>query len=192
MSNEPFVDYYELFEASPNANSDTIERLFRYLAKRMHPDVGDGCDVKKFSVLVDAYHTLKDPGTRAAYDAEYERKKQQNRELVSDAACADNDTAERHKLLSLFYAKRRRDQKNPGVAPTSLEQLMGCPPEVLSFHIWYFKEKGWIKREETGTLSITAEGVDRIDDMNLAYATSLLPRLTVESSRLERQPANAC
>ena len=191
MPNKPFVDYYELFEASPNANSDTIERLFRYLAKRMHPDGGGAADVESFSVLVEAYQTLKDPGKRAAYDAEYDRQKQQNKELVSDAACAENDTAQRHKLLSLFYAKRRRDQKNPGVAPTSLEQLMGCPPEVLNFHVWYFKEKGWIMREESGSLSITAEGVDRIDDMNMAYATSSLPRLTVESDRLKRQPAAA-
>lgn len=191
MSSKPFVDYYELLEASPNANSDTIERLFRYLAKRMQPDGGGAADVKGFSILVEAFQALKDPVARAAYDAEYDRQKQQNRELVSDAACASDDTAQRHKLLSLFYAKRRRDQKNPGVAPTSLEELMGCPPEVLSFHIWYFREKGWIMREESGTLSITAEGVDRIDDMNLAIKTSSLPRLSVDSDRLERQPAAA-
>lgn len=170
MSSKPFVDYYELLEASPNANSGAIERLFRYAAKKLHSDNGNGYDAEKFSAIIAAYDTLRDPATRAAYDIEYEKQRQQKGELVSDAANVDSDTAQRHKLLSLFYAKRRRDQKNPGVAPDGLQELMGCPPEVLSFHIWYFQEKGWIRREESGTLSITAEGVDRIDEMNLALS----------------------
>ncbi|MGR9037200.1 MAG: DnaJ domain-containing protein, partial [Gammaproteobacteria bacterium] len=33
-----FVDYYEVLEISPNANSETIDRIFRYLAQRYHPD----------------------------------------------------------------------------------------------------------------------------------------------------------
>jgi curved DNA-binding protein CbpA len=39
-----FKDYYEILDISPNANSETIERLFRYLAPRYHPannDTGD-------------------------------------------------------------------------------------------------------------------------------------------------------
>jgi hypothetical protein len=31
----------------------------------------------------------------------------------------------------------------------------------VEFHVWYLKEKGWIKRIESGTLAITLEGVDR-------------------------------
>jgi hypothetical protein len=38
---------------------------------------------------------------------------------------------------------------------------LGCPAEHLEFHLWYLKEKGWIKRTESGTLAITVEGVDR-------------------------------
>ena len=40
-----FIDYYEILEISPNANSETVERIFRYLAMRYHPDnreTGDG------------------------------------------------------------------------------------------------------------------------------------------------------
>lgn len=40
---------------------------------------------------------------------------------------------------------------------------MHCPEEVLGFHVWYFREKGWIQREDNGYLSITAEGVDQIE-----------------------------
>ena len=39
-----FIDYYETLEISPNANSGTIERMFRYLAQRYHPDNKDTGD----------------------------------------------------------------------------------------------------------------------------------------------------
>jgi hypothetical protein len=157
----------------------------------VHPVGGEDGDVQNFSDLVEAYHTLKDPTTRAAYDIEYQQQKRQIEDLASDAATADNDTAERYKLLSLFYAKRRRDKKNPGVAPTSIEKLMGCPPEVVDFHLWYFREKGWIMREESGLLSITAFGVDRIDEMNIAYATAAMPRVNSPIDRLETDSVGA-
>ena len=38
MEASKFIDYYELLEISPNANSGTIERMFRYFAQRYHPD----------------------------------------------------------------------------------------------------------------------------------------------------------
>jgi hypothetical protein len=41
--------------------------------------------------------------------------------------------------------------------------LLACPAEHLQFHIWYLKEKGWIRRTENGMLAITIEGVDRAD-----------------------------
>ena len=33
-----FIDYYELLQVSPNADADTIQRVFRHLAKKYHPD----------------------------------------------------------------------------------------------------------------------------------------------------------
>ena len=39
------TDYYEILEVSPNANSETIERIFRYLAMRYHPDNRDTGDI---------------------------------------------------------------------------------------------------------------------------------------------------
>jgi curved DNA-binding protein len=178
MSDQPFVDYYELLEASPNASEQTIERLFRLLAKDIHPDAQGTGDAQKFTELVEAYHTLKDPPTRTEYDIEYYRQRKIDQELVHESASADTDTMERHKMLSLFYARRRQDMKSPGLAGTTVETLMGASREVVEFHLWYFMKKGWVGREEGGTISITAEGVDRIDEMNLAYATATLPRMT--------------
>jgi hypothetical protein len=33
-----FIDFYEVLEISPNANSGTIERMFHYFAQLYHPD----------------------------------------------------------------------------------------------------------------------------------------------------------
>ena len=40
---------------------------------------------------------------------------------------------------------------------------MGIPVEVLDFHVWFFREKGWIQREEGGAISITADGVEKLE-----------------------------
>ena len=52
---------------------------------------------------------------------------------------------------------------SPGVGIATLEDMMKLSMEVLEFHLWYFREKGWINREESGTLSISAAGVDKIE-----------------------------
>ena len=62
------TDYYETLEISPNANSETIERVFRYLAMRYHPDNQDTGDQLRFSQIMEAHDTLKDPVKRAQYD----------------------------------------------------------------------------------------------------------------------------
>ncbi len=172
MKNEEFIDYYEVLEASSNANSETIERVFRYLAHRLHPDTSDNNSHDRFNKLVEAYDVLKDPKSRAVYDIEYRKHQQHKADLMNGAEKTGSDTVDRHRMLSLFYAKRRREMDNPGVGVMTLEQILGIPEEVLEFHLWYFREKGWVSREENGMLAITAEGVDQIEAANQSWATS--------------------
>ena len=71
------------------------------------------------------------------------------------------DTDLQSKLLLLLYVKCRQNVRDPGVDNLELERLTRCPAEHLEFHLWYLREKGWIKRTESGRLAITVEGVDR-------------------------------
>ena len=173
-----FVDYYELLEASPNATTATIERVFRYLAKRHHPDSSEHGDVQAFSQLVEAYETLTDPAARAEYDAEYEYQRNQNTALEQEAGNLSSDAADRQRMLSLFYAQRRRNMKTPGMGTGTLEHMMGLPVEVLYFHLWFFQQKGWIMREESGQLSITADGVEKVEATMEDQQKSGLKRIT--------------
>lgn len=163
-----FVDLYEVLEVSSSASFETIERVFRHLASRYHPDVAVTGDRNRFTQLVNAYEVLGSPQPRAAYDAQYDRFRKQQAELVENAERTGDDCAERHRLLSLFYAQRRRNFKQPGVGISTLESAMKIPIELLEFHLWYFREKNWVKREESGLLSITCEGVDEIEARELA------------------------
>ena len=180
-----FEDYYELLELSPNANHETIERVFRYFATKWHPDAGG--DKDKFSLLTRAFETLREPASRAAYDAEYQLRQQQAANLIENARATGRDTVDRHQLLSLFYARRRRNLKNPGLGITTIEKLMNCPAEVLEFHLWYFREKGWLSREANGGLAITAEGVDQIESTELQTAKQHLIEWQSKSSQPNAQ-----
>ena len=166
--NNPFVDYYELLEVSPNANLETIERVFRFFATKWHPDAGG--DKRKFHLLMQAFETLRDPASRAAYDAKYQQRQQQAANLIEHARKAGGDTVDRHKLLCIFYARRRQSPQKPALGIATIERTMRCPAELLEFHLWYFREKGWIQREDLGGFSITAEGVDRIESAEVKEA----------------------
>lgn len=162
-TDQDFVDYYEALESSCNASFETIEQTFRFLAKRFHPDCSENGDRTRFTQIVEAYETLRDSEKRAAYDAKFKAHKSEQHAIVREAGHASGDTADRHRLLTLFYAQRRRNMSNPGIGIATVEDMMGLPMEVIEFHVWYFREKGWIHREESGTLSISAAGVDKIE-----------------------------
>ena len=158
-----FINHYETLEVSTSASFETVERVFRYLAQRYHPDSTEHGDIQKFAQIAEAYEVLGDPEKRAKFDIELAQQKVAEVELVEGAGTIGDDTADRHRLLSLFYAQRRKDIKNPGLGINTVEQLMGIPVEVLDFHVWFFREKGWIQREEGGAISITADGVEKLE-----------------------------
>ena len=163
MEDLMFRDYYEILEISPNANSETIDRIFRYFAQRYHPDNQDTGDQPRFSEILQAYNALRDPVKRAQYDIEHKNRSDFGRKLAAEASDSkgiERDVGIQDKLLSLLYVKRRQNIKEPGIGNQDLERLSGCPSEHLDFHLWYLKEKGWLGRLEDGTLAITVEGVD--------------------------------
>ena len=165
-----FVDYYELLQVSPNADGDTIQRVFRHLAKKYHPDHHQTPDEEKFRRLVEAHKVLTDPEARAGYDAAYQEYWNRKWRLVSesgDSAAFSDDREMRERMLSLFYVQRRRSMASPGLGEYEIARLLQRPVELVEFHLWYLRSKGWIERLESGMLAISAPGVDQVEQSQL-------------------------
>ena len=170
MSEDDFIDYYELLQLSSNADTDTIERVFRHLAKKFHPDNKESGDIDRFHLIVEAHRTLSDPEIRAGYDVKHQDYWNRKWKLASEASngtAFGDDRENRESLLSILYVQRRRDMKKPGLGDYEVARLLCIPLELVEFHLWYLKEKGWVERLETGHLAITALGVDQVEQGRL-------------------------
>jgi curved DNA-binding protein CbpA len=156
-------DHYEVLQVSSRADQDTIQRVFRHLAKRYHPDNAESGDAGRFRSLLAAFEVLSDPKERARYDVQYTARVEHAWRLFDQETALDDVAADRitrSSLLAILYTARRNDSDRPGMGEVELERLLGCPETHMRFHVWYLKENGLIKRMENGTIAITAEGVD--------------------------------
>jgi curved DNA-binding protein CbpA len=62
------MNYYVVLGVPPDADADTIRSAFRVLARRYHPDAGEGSSADRFRQILTAYETLNDPNRRGHYD----------------------------------------------------------------------------------------------------------------------------
>jgi curved DNA-binding protein CbpA len=160
-------DYYEVLQISPNADPDTVHRVYRLLAQRFHPDNAESGNEARFRALVDAYHVLSDAERRAQYDVVYTNIRQQRWRLVSEnsqvATDLDSEHVMRLSVLELLYTRRRTERDNPGLSLLDLEELTGIAREHLEFPIWYLTQKKFISRSDGASLTITVEGVEHVE-----------------------------
>lgn len=193
VSEKEFVDYYELLQLSPNADTDTVERVFRHLAKKCHPDSTEAPDNDRFQKIVEAHRTLADPEARAGYDVRYQEYLNHKWSLASEAGAMsafDADRITRERLLSLLYVQRRRNMRNPGLGELTIARLLLTPPELLEFHLWYLKAQGWVERLESGMLAISAQGVDQVEKSRLRLMPDHLLEEHYASNRNAKEAAD--
>jgi curved DNA-binding protein CbpA len=168
------VDYYEILQISPNAEPETVHRVFRLLAQRFHPDNTETGNEAHFRVLNEAYRVLSDPEQRARYDITHARLRQERWRLVASGADAENNfDGERHvrlTVLEVLYTRRRLELDSPGLSPLDLEKLIGRPREHLEFTIWFLVQKKFVTRSDGSMLQITVEGVEYLESNYAANA----------------------
>ena len=177
MNQNSLIDYYEDLQVSSNADLETIERVYRLLAKRYHPDNNGSGNTEKFNIITTAYRELSDPEKRAAFDVQYEKERTRQFKNLSEASCSEGfetDLRIRHSILSILYVEIRKDPSHPGIGLWQLEKFVGWPEKILEFHTWYLKEKGWIKPTDTGGYAITANGVDVVEENELTLGKDRL------------------
>ncbi|MEJ2111074.1 MAG: J domain-containing protein [Acidobacteriota bacterium] len=191
MTRSSFVDYYDVLQISPNADEDTIQQMFRHMAKKWHPDNPKG-DSERFRLLVEAHKTLTNPEKRASYDLKYQRFWESKWNLSSDASDSRtyvDDNEARESLLSFYYVQRRSSMNDPGLGELEVSRLMRIPIHLIEFHIWYLKEKGWIQRLENGKFALTALGVDEVEKSHLRLNSDrLLASHTSAGNKADWEP----
>jgi len=162
---ESMPDYYETLQVSPGADFETIEKVYRHLARRFHPDNTESGDGDRFRLVNEAFRVLVDPEKRAAYDVHYYSHQDRRSQILEVAASTDlsrNDSAMHQGILTLLYTARRNDALRPGLGPMEIGRMLDCPEKHMDFHLWYLKEKGWIQMTDSGQYAITAHGVDAV------------------------------
>ncbi len=164
MLNESFADHYELLQISTSAESETIQRVFRMLAQRYHPDNAETGNFQTFESIVKAYKVLSDPVLRAAYDVEYRENKRALWQVFdAESAASTGPAGERRKregILSVLYRKRQRQPDQAGMNYRELEEVLGIPKEHMEFAFWYLRESQAVKGADNGRMLITIKGVE--------------------------------
>jgi curved DNA-binding protein CbpA len=177
MYHGTFEDYYEMLQISPNADPETIHRVYRILAQRYHPDNADTCHPELFHNLTVAYRILSDPEQRAAYDVEHRascRKVWKIFDQSNSSQGVDGEKRKRQGILGLLYKKRLADPEQPHITLREFENLLGVPKEHLQFALWYLLQGEFVQRTDNGRHVITLKGVDLAEQM-IAARPELTP-----------------
>ncbi len=159
-------DYYEFLQISPSAEPDTIHRVYRFLAARLHPDNRETGDPEQFFLLKQAYDVLSNPERRAEYDAQRQSAAPQPAPLSTWIDFMDNMEGELNRrlaVLAVLYYQRRSNPYAPEVSFPEVEKRLGFPREYLEFTAWYLRSKGYITRADNSDFTLTAEGVDFVE-----------------------------
>jgi curved DNA-binding protein len=161
-------DYYEFLQISPNAEPDTIHRVYRFMAARLHPDNPTTGDTEKFFLLRQAYDVLSDRERRAEYDATRKNGASPSGPTPLSTWIDFMDSMEgelnrRLAVLAVLYFQRRSNPYNPEVSLLDIERRMGFPRDYLDFTTWYLRNKGYITRADNSDFTLTAEGVDFVE-----------------------------
>ena len=168
---EGFTDYYEVLQVSPNADLDTIQRVYRLLAQRYHPDNAESGNEEAFRLVLNAFRVLIDPEQRAGYDAKHKSQRSLRWRIftqTSEAMGVDEEKRTRVGILSALYAMRRTQPTKGGMLVRELESLLACPSEHLEFSFWYLQGKGLVERTDGGRYTITPAGVDLLEESDEA------------------------
>ena len=158
------VDYYEFLQISPNADLETIHRVYRFLAARLHPDNPGSGDSEQFRLLKAAHDVLSDKRRRIEYD---EARRRRTPEPFSSSIdfmdSLEGELNRRMAVLAVLYRRRRVNVSFAEVSLAEIEEQMGFPRDYRDFTLWYLQKKGYIARADNAQFELTADGVDYVE-----------------------------
>src|SRR5271170_2816436 len=166
MGLQSLVNYYDLLQINPRAEIETIERVYRIMAARYHPDNQQSGDAERFRGLTDAYQLLRDPVKRTEYDRQFEINPAGPLPIFLGKEFTDGIDAEakiRIGVLCLLYSKRRANPDYAALSLLDMENIMAFPRERLLFALWYLRAKRMVLQDDRSSFIISADGVDYLE-----------------------------
>lgn len=90
-------DYYGILEVNKNASKEIIEKAYKVLAKKYHPDVNQGENKakaeEKMKLINEAYEILSNDDKRKEYDNELEAEEQEKINKIQNNKAGHNYTS---------------------------------------------------------------------------------------------------
>lgn len=100
-------DYYEILEVSKNASKEIIEKAYKVLAKRYHPDLQQESNKlvaeEKMKLINEAYEILSDDNKRRNYNIELENEEKRIQELNTNNNDANAQNEEDYEEDEEYY-----------------------------------------------------------------------------------------
>jgi hypothetical protein len=102
--NSVALDCYEVMQLSPNADAETVSRVYRPIAFRYHPDNTETGNSEMFIRLSEAHQILSDPEKRASYDAAHRGAKRPGGKNFGEASTSAASDREKRRNLEAVTA----------------------------------------------------------------------------------------
>ncbi len=185
-------NYYEFLQISPNAEPETIHRVYRFLAVRYHPDNPETGDTDKFVLLKEAYERLSNPALREEYDLACKEGDSDSAPMSAAVDFMDSVAGEMNRrlaVLALLYIQRRSSPDKPEVTLPEVEKRMGFPRDYLEFTLWYLLKKGYISRADNASFTLMADGVDFVETQRISIP--ILNKLLTSGGIVVNSPGQA-
>jgi DnaJ-class molecular chaperone len=130
MDTKQCVDYYEILEVHQKASAEIIEKAYKTLAKRYHPDLHPiykkAWAEEMFKALKNAYEILANPSKRAKYDYSHAyTKNEQNRKDEKRSSVNKNNNND--------DSKRNDSNKKKRIVNRKISNLMIRKITIIKF-----------------------------------------------------------
>lgn len=146
--------YYEILEVNPKASIEVIEKAYKVLVKKYHPDAYEGEEKinaeQKLRDINEAYKILSDEFLREQYD--FELKK----EITEERIIKENNK-KNNKLKHVFFER----EKHNDMPETKIKSNVGTYKGIIEVTSTLFKNRPKInlkdlKREDYIAVGLTA------------------------------------
>lgn len=148
--------YYEILEVNPKASIEIIEKAYKVLTRKYHPDLYEGekkiYAEQKMRDINEAYKILSDDFLREQYDSELKKEQEYNNDIYRNK---DKDNSPRKSIF-----KKKMQERNDGLKAQKSEigtyrGLLGITKELYKNRP-KFKNIKDLQREDYIAAGITA------------------------------------